>query len=122
MLSLVPTFDGTRGFDLAILEKLDPYEDEILQDSAVLVTFTVGRYTNTSAVTYNGTSVVTALSLNAQCIVLIAPPSEGQNVVFNMAQEAAVGVTDEVPFVIDVAKPVYAEGALGADASTSVLL
>lgn len=124
LLSLVPAFDGCQGFDLNLLEKLDRIEDELLEDSAVVVTFTVGRYTNASSVTYNGANVVTALSLNAQCVVLVAPPSEGRNVDFTKAQEEAVGVTKEVLFVIDIAKPVYEEHTTGSenDASTSVML
>lgn len=69
-----------------------------------------------SAVMYNRTNVVTALSLNAQCIVLITPPSEGRNVSFNMAKEPAVDITNEVSFVIDIAKPIYVEPVLGTEA------
>lgn len=120
LFSLVPTFDGCEGFDLNRLQKLSRIEDELLEDSAVLVAFTVGSYTNAASISYNGANVVTALSLNAQLIVLIAPPSQGQNVDFTKAQEEAVGVTKELPFVIDTVKPAYTEFSIGSGSEDSV--
>lgn len=114
----VPVFDGTNGFDLSNVSKLERYHGEILQDAAVLVTFTVGRYGTSAGVKYNGKDVVTSISFNLQTLVLVAPPSFGKDVAHGGASEEPVGVLPEVLISTEVEQVLSIE--LADDSSAGV--
>lgn len=110
---IVPTFDGTKGFDLGNIAKLERYNGEILNDAAVLVSFTVGRYASTSKAKYRGRDVLTSISFNIQFVILVSAPSYGVGVDIDRPSEEPIGVLPEEQAFEGIEQVLTIEGASG---------
>jgi len=71
----VPVYDSTGPFRLANYTKLPQLKQEILNNSAVVVVFSLGAYTNKSGATFSVYKVDTCMSLNVQSVILLAKPT-----------------------------------------------
>lgn len=72
LLPLVPLYDGRSSFKLAEYTELPQLHSEVAEDSAVLVTFSLGSYRTNSDSDLARHKIDTCLSLNVQSVVLLA--------------------------------------------------